>query len=126
MCIPKDIHMEDIFDNPILCKICNKETEAVYLHKEGFKIRAKKCPQCSHLIYHPLDVQEYQNFNKLKSKSFHVKLRMVGNSYTVSIPKEIIDFQEEMHREINNLIKMNLDEPERLSIFFSRKLRSIK
>ncbi|MBT6044823.1 hypothetical protein HOG54_02120, partial [Candidatus Woesearchaeota archaeon] len=51
-----------------------------------------------------------------------VKLRMVGNSYTVSIPKEIINLQENIFEEMNTLIKMSLESPEKLSLFFSRKL----
>lgn len=117
------IHMEDIFNNPILCKNCNVQTRDETIYKNGFNIRAKRCSQCNKLIYHPLDIQEYKNFDKLKSKQFQVKLRFVGNSYTVSIPKEIIDFQEEFDREMNKLINMCLEEPTKLSLFFSRKIR---
>ena len=121
--------MEDIFKNTILCGECNTQTIDKTFIKNGFNLRAKECPRCSKLIYHPLDLQEYQNFNKLKSKQFQVKLRYVGNSYTVSIPREIIEFQEEfdrIHREMDKLINMTLEEPEKLSLFFTRKVRRIK
>ena len=68
-------------------------------------------------------MQEYENFQKLKNKEFKVKLRLVGNSYTVSIPREIIEFEEEMRREIDDVIRISLDGPERLSLFFSGKLK---
>ena len=113
--------MEDIFDNPILCNNCNIQTREGIILKEGFEVRIKKCPKCSKIIYHPLDLEELKNFNKLKSKQFQVKLRMVGNSYTVSIPREIIEFHEEFHREFDKLINMSLENPEKLSLFFSRR-----
>ena len=115
--------MEDIFNHEILCNKCNVKTNQVEVHKDGFNLRAKKCPECSKLIYHPLDVEEYKNFTNIKNKQFRVKLRFVGNSYTVSIPKEIIDFQEEMNREIDKLINMTLEEPEKLSLFFTKRIR---
>ena len=118
--------MEDIFNHPILCNKCNVQTTEKIITKGGFRLRAKECPECSKLIYHPLDLQEYQNFDKLKHKQFQVKLRYVGNSYTVSIPREIIEFQEEfdrIHNEMDKLIRMSLEEPEKLSLFFTRKVR---
>ena len=62
---------------------------------------------------------------RIKEKEFRVKLRMVGNSYTISIPKEIINFQEEMQEEMEESIRMCLEEPEKLSIFFSKRLRKL-
>jgi len=117
--------MEDIFNHAILCNKCNLETIQDSIEKEGFELRIKKCPKCSYTIYHPLDLEEYKNFKKIRIKQFQVKLRLVGNSYTVSIPREIIDFQEEMHREMNKLISMTLEEPEKLSLFFSRRIRRL-
>lgn len=118
--------MADIFENAILCEKCNKKTKQALVARNGFKLRAWQCPSCKKIWYHPLDLQEYENFSKLRSKQFSVKLRMVGNSYTVSIPREIIDFQEEVeremsniHHEMNKIIHMNLEEPEKLSLFFN-------
>ena len=117
--------MEDLFNHQILCNECNVQTSNSSIIRNGFKLRVKKCPKCNKTIYHPLDLQEYENFNKLKNKQFQVKLRFVGNSYTVSIPKEIIDFQEEFHEEMVRLINMSLEEPEKLSLFFTRKIRRL-
>lgn len=117
--------MEDIFNHTILCNECNIETVKDAVYKDGFKIRIKKCPKCNKEIPHPLDLQEYENFSKIRNKRYQVKLRMVGNSYAVSIPREIIEFQEEMDREINKLINMTLEEPEKLSLFFSRRIRRL-
>ena len=120
--------MEDIFNNPILCNECKLETINKTIVQDGFELRAKVCPHCKKEIYHPLDFEEFKNFNKIRNKQFQVKLRYVGNSYTVSIPKEIIDFQEEfntLNREMNKLIKMTLEEPEKLSLFFKKSIRRL-
>ena len=41
------------------------------------------------------DKKEYEGFVRLKQKEYNVKMRMVGNSYAVSIPREIVDFMQE-------------------------------
>jgi len=117
----------DIFENVVLCNKCNTKTRKIIVDRNGFKMRTLECPNCGKRIYHPLDLQESENFNKLKNKEFSVKLRMVGNSYAVSIPREIIDFQEEMEREIqkefekmDKIIKMCLERPGKLSLFFTK------
>ncbi len=115
--------MEDIFNNKILCSHCSTQTVDSAIVKDGFSLRIKECPKCKRVIYHPLDFKEYEDFNKLKCKNFQVKLRFVGNSYAVSIPKEIITFHEEFNKEVDKLIKMTLEEPEKLSLFFSKKIR---
>lgn len=115
--------MKDIFETTMVCEDCNQKTEKIMTNKEGFSIRAWRCPSCQKHWPHPLDMQEYENFKQLQNKEFKVKLRLVGNSYTVSIPREIIDFEEEMQREINDFIRISLEGPEKLSLFFSGKLK---
>ena len=119
----RGIYKVDLFDATILCEKCNKKAKDLVVHKDGLKIRAKVCPSCGKKWYHPLDMQEYKEFEKLKDKDFNVKLRMIGNSFCVSIPREIIDFQEEMMKELNEMIRMNLESPERLTLYFRKKLR---
>lgn len=117
--------MADIFENTILCEKCNKKTNKSVLHKEGFRIRTWECPQCHKKWYHPVDLQEFENFNKIRNKQFQVKLRLVGNSFCVSIPREIIEFEKEMQKEMDKMISMSLEEPEKLSLFFSKRIRKI-
>ena len=71
----------------------------VYVEKEGFRMRALKCPSCSNIILHPNDLEEFKKFKQLRGRQFHVKLRLVGNSYTVSIPREIVNFMKEEETE---------------------------
>ena len=117
--------MEDIFNTTILCNNCNRETKKSYIDKEGFNIRARECPQCKKTWFHPADLQDYENFLRIKNKNFQVKLRYVGNSYAVSIPREIIHFETEMQQEISKIVYMTLENPEKLSIFFSKKIKRI-
>lgn len=110
--------MADIFETTMVCDSCNKKTSKIRVLKDGFALRAWECKNCNKRFFHPLDKQEYEEFVKLKNKVFKVKLRLVGNSYAVSIPREIIDFEEEFHRELKELINISMDEPGKLSLFF--------
>ena len=85
----------DIYDNPILCKRCNKQMDKIVITKEGYNLRAWRCPECKVMQLHPLDSEKYNEFQRLKQRDFEVKLRMIGNSFCVSIPREIIEFEKE-------------------------------
>lgn len=110
--------MKDIFDSKVLCEKCNTLTNKKTMIKDGFKIRILECPKCGNILYHPVDVEKYNEFNKIKKKQYNVKLRMVGNSYTVSIPKEIIDFFNEEERdpftEMRKRMKEDMDRMNRM------------
>lgn len=109
----------DIFDNQILCKKCSKVMKPGLVSKNGFNLRVIKCEKCNELIVHPTDKQEYENFIRLKDKEFDVKMRMVGNSYSVSIPREIVNFMKEQENMINNMVKLSFQEAGRLSLMFN-------
>ena len=112
----------DIFDNVVLCGKCNSKTNKNQAVKDGFQLRVLECPKCSNVIYHPGDIKEYEDFMKLKTREFDVKLRMVGNSFCVSIPIELVDFHRDFERDFNNLVRLNLDGPGKISMFFVRKV----
>jgi DNA-directed RNA polymerase subunit RPC12/RpoP len=90
--------MTDIFDMRILCKKCNAEMKPKVFEKNGLQLRAIECPRCKDKIIHPADLNCMNRYNDLKGKTYNVKLRMVGNSHAVSIPKEIVDLINEQHR----------------------------
>jgi len=113
--------MADLFDNKILCKDCDRVMTKGFCIKDGFKIRFLQCPKCHSRTFHPVDKKEYDDFNEIKKKEWNVKLRMVGNSYAVSIPREIIEFEEQFQREMNNIIRMTLEEPTKLSLFLTKR-----
>ncbi len=113
--------MNDIFDQKVLCNECNIQTKKNILIKEGFQIRVLECPKCTKIIYHPADIKEYEDFQRLKARDFNVKLRMVGNSFCVSVPKELIDFHREMENEFNDIVRLSLESPGKIGMFFINK-----
>lgn len=110
--------MADIFENPILCKKCEKQMKPVTIERAGFSLRAMRCPECGSRILHPKDETEYENFQKLKNKVFRVKMRIVGNSYTVSIPREIVDFIKDQEKIMDDFVKLCFDDAKKLNLFF--------
>jgi len=110
--------MSDIFDNTILCKHCNKKMKPMKIIKNNFHLRAVQCENCRNQIIHPKDLKEYVDFQNLKKKNFKVKLRYVGNSYAVSIPREIIDFMNEQEKRTNDMVNLCMEEFGRLSLNF--------
>ncbi len=111
--------MKDIFDTTIMCNHCHLKMKHIEIEKNGFVLRAVKCDNCGERIIHPRDQQEYDQFNNLKNRTFHVKLRIVGNSYAVSIPKEIIHFMQEQERIMNDMVRLCFEDAKRLSLSFT-------
>ena len=110
--------VNDIFDNTILCKKCNSKMQKARVVKNGFLFRAVVCPKCGEKIIHPADEQEYHKFINLKNKDFRVKMRLVGNSYAVSIPKEIVSFMREQEKIMNDMVRLCFEETGKLSLNF--------
>ena len=89
------------------------------IQKDNFVFRAMICPNCNEKIIHPVDEQEYNRFVNLKNKQFHVKMRLVGNSYAVSIPKEIVLFMREQEKIMNDMVKLCFEDMGKLSLDFN-------
>jgi len=118
----KFLKMTDIFDHQILCKKCNTKMEPIKIQKGGFVLRAVKCDNCNLRIIHPKDEQEYNDFVKLRNKTYRVKMRVVGNSYAVSIPKEIVNFIKEQEKIMDNMVRLCFDDCKRLSLMFGENM----
>lgn len=118
--------MADIFDNPILCKNCNSRMKKATIGKNGFLLRAVVCEKCSNKIVHPNDEAEYLKFTNLRNKQFMVKMRLVGNSYAVSIPKEIVSFIREQEKIMNDMVKLCFEDFGRLSLSFNEQIKQEK
>lgn len=134
--------MADIFNNKILCNKCDSKMERGEFIKNGFILRAMNCPKCSEKIIHPVDEVEYNKFINLRNKEFKVKMRIVGNSHTVSIPKEIVSFMREQNQRfssrpiknigreqekmMDNMVRLCFEESGRLSLNFSKLGRKRK
>ncbi len=110
--------MVDLFDNTILCNKCNTKMKPAEFARNGFILRAVVCPECNARIIHPADEAEYHRFVDLKNKDFRVKMRMVGNSYAVSIPKEIVSFIREQEKVMNDMVRLCFEDSGRLSLNF--------
>ena len=120
--------MTDIFSNTILCRKCDKKMQNAKVIKNGFLLRAVICKGCNEKILHPVDEEKYNKFINLKNKEFSVKMRLVGNSYAVSIPREIVSFmnsQEKAFDEIDKMVKLCFEEMGRLSLSFGENLTEI-
>jgi hypothetical protein len=112
--------MTDIFNNKILCGKCEVQMKPINIAKNGFVLRAVMCPKCNSKVIHPKDEQEYKNFIELKKKQFNVKMRYVGNSYAVSIPKEIVNFLHEQEKILDDMVRLSFEEFGRISLNFGR------
>ncbi len=55
---------------------------------------------------------------KLKEKEYKMKLRMIGNSFCISIPREIIRFN---HIKEDSIVSLAMEDPERIGIFFRKR-----
>ena len=110
--------MQDIFENTILCKKCESKMKREDFVRHGFHFRAMACPKCKERLVHPVDDQEYHKFIDLKKKNFKVKMRLVGNSYAVSIPKEIVMFMSEQEKIMNEMVNLCFEDFGRLSLNF--------
>ena len=110
--------MVDIFDNTILCKKCNSKMRKLQLAKNGFIFRAVVCPKCGEKVIHPVDEEKYNKFMDLKKKEYKVKMRLVGNSYAVSIPKEIVSFMRMHEKLMDDMVKLCFEDAGRVSLNF--------
>ena len=116
--------MTDIFEQKILCNKCDIKMKAGVISRNGLELRAIKCPKCGSTIVHPADLNASERFNNLRGRTFNVKLRMVGNSHAISIPKEILDFMNSMNpmnsanssNSPHNQIKKHMDDMVKLCL----------
>jgi len=99
--------------------------EKAKIAKNGFLFRAMICPKCNEKIIHPADEQEYSKFSDLRNKEFHVKMRLVGNSYAVSIPKEIVSFMREQENIMNDMVRLCFEDMGKLSLNFGEELTKL-
>ena len=88
------------------------------LEKNNFILRSVICPRCNNKIIHPEDEADFKEFSRLKNKQFRVKMRIVGNSYAISIPKEIVNFIKDQENIRDNMVRLNFNDSRRLSLVF--------
>ncbi|MBM3232103.1 hypothetical protein FJZ21_01865 [Candidatus Pacearchaeota archaeon] len=110
--------MTDIFDNIILCKNCNIKMQKTIVKKNGLELRAVICNKCKDQIIHPADLNSMENFNQIKDKKYDVKLRVVGNSHAISIPKEIVEFIQHQEKMMDDMVRLCFEDMNKLSLRF--------
>jgi len=114
--------MKDIFDAKVMCSECDKEMEKFSFEKSGFLLRALKCPKCGDKIVHPTDIKNFEQYNNLRGRTYSVKLRIVGNSHAISIPKEIVDFINESNNRVSkhfsDVVRLCFEDFGKLSVNF--------
>ncbi|MEX0932802.1 MAG: hypothetical protein WDZ77_01750 [Candidatus Pacearchaeota archaeon] len=76
------------------------------------------CAKCGETIIHPIDEYNYNKFINLKNKEFSVKMRLVGNSYAVSIPKEIVSFMNTQKQMMDDMVRLCFEDFRRVSLNF--------
>ena len=108
----------DIFENTILCKNCDRKMERADVLRNGYSLRAMVCKGCNERIIHPSDEENYNKFINLKNKEFSVKMRLVGNSYAVSIPKEIVSFMNAKRKIMDDMVRLCFEEMGKVSLSF--------
>jgi len=113
--------MTDVFDNTIICAKCSTAMEKASIAKDGFLIRAVVCGKCGSKALHPHDVQEYEKFKQIRNKTYKVKLRIVGNSYAVSIPKEIVSLMQEQENMMDDFVQLCFKEFGKVSMQFGEE-----
>jgi len=112
--------MMDLLENiDVLCKKCKVPMERGISSKEGFKLRVFQCPNCKARYFHPSDFEKFEEFQKIKGKQFNMKLRMVGNSFTISIPKEIVRFT---HVKEDSIIALSMENPDNVRIILRKQV----
>ncbi len=87
--------------------------------KNGFVFRAVVCQDCDEKIIHPLDQEKFDKFKDLKNKQFSVKMRLVGNSYAVSIPREIVNFMKQQEKVMDDMVRLCFEDLGRVSLNFN-------
>lgn len=114
--------MADIFDATISCPKCETKMQKGTVVKKGYKVRAVQCPKCGERIIHPSDLNNLNEYDSLRNKTYTVKLRVVGNSHTISIPKEILEFMEEsekrMQKQMSDMVRLAFEDFGRLRVEF--------
>lgn len=71
---------------------CGGDTKRTVIRWKNFPVRAWKCKKCGEEILHPLDAQKALELAKaIKRGDLTVKVRKVGRSLTMTIPKKLAE-----------------------------------
>jgi hypothetical protein len=72
---------------------CGGKAKEISSEFHGFKARGWKCTKCGEEFLDPKDIEPILMLNKLQREGrLSFKVRRVGNSLSVTIPKEVVGF----------------------------------
>ena len=57
----------------------------------------------------------------LKGKTYNVKLRVVGNSHAISIPKEIVNFMKQQEEMMDDMVQLCFEDIRKLNLTFGER-----
>jgi len=77
-------------DDSLKCHRCGKWARPAKLRFEGYEVRGWRCA-CGEEYFHPDDAERLLLMNKARREKMQTKVSKVGNSYSVRIPKAIVD-----------------------------------
>ena len=77
-------------DDSLKCYRCGQWARPAKLRIDGHEIRGWKC-DCGEEYLHPDDAERLLLMNKAKREKMQTKVSKIGNSYSVRIPKAIVD-----------------------------------
>ncbi len=113
----------DIFNETILCKTCNIKMKSGIVNRQGHELRAIQCPKCNKQIIHPADLNGLENFKNIKDKTYNVKLRVIGNSHAISIPKEIVEFMRHQEKMMDDMVRLCFEDMHSLNLRFGKDIK---
>lgn len=71
---------------------CGKIAKHTYTNIEGYRVKAWKCKTCGEEYLDSADAEFLLLLKKMKKKPLTAKVGVLGGSYIIRIPKEIVEF----------------------------------
>ncbi|MBI5159327.1 AbrB/MazE/SpoVT family DNA-binding domain-containing protein [Candidatus Micrarchaeota archaeon] len=82
--------MKKFEEDNLKCVRCTRFATPAKLRIDGAEIRGWKC-KCGEEYLHPADAEWLLLMKKSEREKLTAKVTKIGNSYSVRIPKEIVD-----------------------------------
>ena len=92
---------------------CGKIAEQTHINIEGYKIKAWICKTCGEEYLDSADAEFLLLSKKMKKEPHTAKVGVLGDSYIIRIPKEIVEF---MHIKKGEEAKISLVGPHEILV----------
>ncbi len=74
--------------------LCGNAAVETHVNIDGFKIKAWKCESCHEEYLDSAEAQFLLLMKKMQKKPHTAKVGVLGDSYIIRIPKEIVDYMQ--------------------------------